>query len=187
MLLQMVKFHSFWSYFSTDLQEHIGHLLTWGIPLSVSYHFAFSYCSWGSQGKNTEVDSVSDGEASVYNAGDPGSVPGLGRFPEEGNGNPLQYSCLESPMDRGAWWAKVHGIAESQTTFSSNKEYWIRNPHHKTYRARPSMCNKNSQAVDDHYMTIYMWHFTSKRKFKWKWLSEHMCRIFSIKMCTSGS
>ena len=47
--------HSFWSYFSTDLQQHIGHLLTWGVPISVSYHFAFSYCSWGSQGKNTEV------------------------------------------------------------------------------------------------------------------------------------
>ena len=47
--------HSFWSYFSTDLQQHTGHLLTWGVPLSVSYHFAFSYCSWGSQGKNTEV------------------------------------------------------------------------------------------------------------------------------------
>ena len=46
---------SFWSYFSTDLQQHIGHLLTWGVPLSVSYHFAFSYCSSGSQGKNTEV------------------------------------------------------------------------------------------------------------------------------------
>ena len=47
--------HSSWSYFSTDLQYHIGHLLRWGVPLSVSYHFAFSFCSWGSQGKNTEV------------------------------------------------------------------------------------------------------------------------------------
>ena len=47
--------HSFWTYFSTDLQEHIEHLPTWGVLLSVSYHFAFSYCSWGSQGKNTEV------------------------------------------------------------------------------------------------------------------------------------
>ena len=46
--------HPFWSYFSTDLQKHIGHQLTWGVPLSVSYHFAFSYCSWGSQVKNTE-------------------------------------------------------------------------------------------------------------------------------------
>ena len=47
--------HSFWSYFSTDLQQHIGHLPTWGVPLSVSYLFAFSYCPWGSQGKNTAV------------------------------------------------------------------------------------------------------------------------------------
>ena len=47
--------HSFWSYFPTDLQQHIGHLPTWGAPLSVSYHLAFSSCSWGSQGKNTEV------------------------------------------------------------------------------------------------------------------------------------
>jgi len=45
----------------------------------------------------------SDSKASVYNAGDPGSSPGLGRSPEEGNGNPLQYYCLENPMDRGAW------------------------------------------------------------------------------------
>ena len=47
--------HSFWSYFSTLLQEHIGHLPTWGVHLSVSYLFVFSYGSWGSQGKNTEV------------------------------------------------------------------------------------------------------------------------------------
>ena len=44
----------------------------------------------------------SDGKASVYNAGDLGSIPGLGRSPEEGNGNPLQYYCLENPMDGGA-------------------------------------------------------------------------------------
>ena len=45
------------------------------------------------------------------NAGDSGLIPGLGRSPEEGNGNPLQYSCLQSPMDRGAWWATVQGVA----------------------------------------------------------------------------
>ena len=45
----------------------------------------------------------SDGKASAYNAGDPGSIPGLRRSPGEGNGNPLLYSCLETPMDRGAW------------------------------------------------------------------------------------
>ena len=46
---------------------------------------------------------------------DEGSIPGLGRSPGEGNGNPLQYSCLENPMDREAWWATVHGVAKSQT------------------------------------------------------------------------
>ena len=46
---------------------------------------------------------------SAYNVGDLGSVPGLGRSPGEGNGNPLQYSYLENPMDGGAWWAIVHG------------------------------------------------------------------------------
>ena len=47
------------------------------------------------------------------NAGDSGSITGLGRSLGEGNGNPLQYSCLENPMDRGAWWATVHGVKNS--------------------------------------------------------------------------
>ena len=53
--------------------------------------------------------------AKAEDAGDGGSVSGLGRTPKGGNGNPPQYSCLENPMDRGAWWATVHGAAESQT------------------------------------------------------------------------
>ena len=58
----------------------------------------------------------SDSKASAYNAGDLGSIPGLGRSPGEGNGNPLQYSCLENPMDGGAWWATlVHGVTKSRT------------------------------------------------------------------------
>ena len=55
-------------------------------------------------------------KASACNVGDLGSIPGSGRSPGEGNGNPLQYSCLENPMDRGACWATVHGVAESDTT-----------------------------------------------------------------------
>ena len=50
------------------------------------------------------------GKESACNAGDRGSIPGSGRSPGEGNGNPLQYSCLENPMDRGAWQAIVHGV-----------------------------------------------------------------------------
>ena len=57
-------------------------------------------------------------KASSCNAGDLGSIPESGRSPGEGNGNPLQYSCLENPMDRGAWRATVHGAAKSQTQLS---------------------------------------------------------------------
>ena len=53
--------------------------------------------------------------ASAGDTGDAGSMPGLGRSPGEGNGNPLQYSCLENPMDRGTWQVKVHGVAKSWT------------------------------------------------------------------------
>ena len=48
-------------------------------------------------------------------AGEAGSIPGLERFPGGGHGSPLEYSCLENPMDRGAWWATVHMVAKSQT------------------------------------------------------------------------
>ena len=57
-------------------------------------------------------------KASAYNAGDLGLILGLGRSTGEGNGNPLQYSCLENPTDRGAWQATVHGVAKSQTRLS---------------------------------------------------------------------
>ena len=56
---------------------------------------------------------------SACSAGDLGLIPGVGRFPEEGNGNPLQYPCLENLMDTGAWWAAVHGVAESPAQLSN--------------------------------------------------------------------
>ena len=65
-----------------------------------------------------KVSDGSTGKESACRAGDTrdtGSVPGLGRSLGEGHGNPLQYSCLENPMDRGAWWATVHGVVQSQT------------------------------------------------------------------------
>ena len=65
----------------------------------------FSYIGGGSVGKQ-----------SACNAGDSGSTHGSGRSPGEGNGNPLQYSCLGNPMDRGAWQATVHGVTESDMT-----------------------------------------------------------------------
>ena len=62
--------------------------------------------------------SSSDGKASACNSGDPDSIPGSGTSPGEGNGYPLQYSCLENPMDRGAWQATVQGVIKSRTRLS---------------------------------------------------------------------
>ena len=64
---------------------------------------------WGSAGKEP-----------ACNVGDLGPIPGLGRSPGEGRGSPLQYSCLENPMDRGAWWAIVHGVTKSRTCLSDS-------------------------------------------------------------------
>ena len=61
----------------------------------------------------------SDGKESACNVGDPSCIPGLGSSPEEGNGYPLQYSCLENSMDGVAWQATVHGVAKSQTRLSN--------------------------------------------------------------------
>ena len=69
----------------------------------LSAHLACSISLQGTGG--------SDGKESACNPGDLGSIPGLGRSPGEGNGNPLQYSCLENPMGRGGWQATVHGAA----------------------------------------------------------------------------
>ena len=60
----------------------------------------------------------SDGKESACIVGDLGLIPGSGRSPRKGNGYPLQYSCLDNPMDRGASWAAVHGVAKSQTQLS---------------------------------------------------------------------
>ena len=62
----------------------------------------------------------SDGKKSARNAGDLGSIHGSGRSPGEGNGCPLQYSCLENPMDKGVWQSMVHRIKKSQTQLSTN-------------------------------------------------------------------
>ena len=80
---------------------------------------------------------ASDGKESACNAGDPGSIPGLGRSSGEGNGNPLQYSCLKNSMDRGAWWAIIpwglneldvpeHSCTHKNKTFQWVKEFNIK-------------------------------------------------------------
>ena len=73
-------------------------------------------CLWGLPWFSMGFPGSPDGKVTAYNAGNPGLIPGSGISSEEGNGNPLQYSCLENPMDREAWQATVHGIAESDMT-----------------------------------------------------------------------
>ena len=71
----------------------------------------------------------SDGKESAFNVGDLGLIPGSGRSSGEGNSNPLQDYCLENPMDTGAWWATVHGLAESQTRLSTHTQSVIKFPY----------------------------------------------------------
>ena len=95
-----------------------------GHDLTTEQHHPFLVCvvfaGWGccffffSQHKG--FPGGSEVKASASNTGGLGSIPGSGRSPGEGNGNPLQCSCLENPMDGGAWWATIHGVAESDTT-----------------------------------------------------------------------
>ena len=75
------------------------------------FHFHTHIHLWGSQ----VALAAKNPPANAGDIKDMGSIPGLERSPEEGNGNPFQYSCLENPMDTGAWWATVHGVAKSQT------------------------------------------------------------------------
>ena len=77
---------------------------------------------------------VSNGKVSACNAGDGGSIPGLVRSPGKGNGNPLQYSCLENSMDKGVWWATVHGVTKSQT--------WLTSSH--THTHIPKTCSEQA-------------------------------------------
>ena len=65
----------------------------------------------------------SDSKESACSAGDLGLIPGLGRSPGEGNGNPLQYCCLGNPMDKGAWWATDHGVSKNQIQLSNTAAY----------------------------------------------------------------
>ena len=88
-------------------------------PLVESYEaglpWALFFLKRHQSGEESGFPGASDGKESACNAGDPGSIPGAGRSSGEGNGYPLQYSCLENSMNREAWQATVHGVVESQT------------------------------------------------------------------------
>ena len=91
------------------------------IPSHLGHHIALSGVPWATQWGGFLHNSA--GEESTCNSGDPGSVPGLGRSPGEGNGSPLQYSCLKNTMDRGAWRATVCGVARVGHDWVTNPIY----------------------------------------------------------------
>ena len=85
--------------------------------VTTGHKWAFESLKWGQPELGCAVDfpGGSDSKESAYNAGDTGLIVESRRCPGEENGYPLQYSCLQNPMDRGAWWATVHGAAKSWT------------------------------------------------------------------------
>ena len=92
-------------------------ILAWRIPWEGSLA-GYSSCSRKESTRlsNCMMTTATDGKESACNAGDPGLIPGLGRTPGEVNGYPVQYSCLENSMDRGAWQATVHRVEEVDAT-----------------------------------------------------------------------
>ena len=100
----------------------LSHLKRTGWPLQVlKIGFVFAFFAWFFKPPMAQADLPhgSAGKESACSAGDVGLITGLRRSPGEGNGNLLQYSCLENPMDRGAWQTTVHGAAKSQTWLSN--------------------------------------------------------------------
>ena len=88
----------------------------------------------GEMGKAIFHECWLSGKESACNTGDLGSIPRLGRSPGVGNGNPLQYSCLENPMERGGWWATVHGVTKSWTRLSRHAHTHTHTPHFEAKR-----------------------------------------------------
>ena len=121
----------------------------------------------------------SDSKASVYNAGDLGLIPGSERSPGEGNGNPLQYYCPENPIDRGAWWATVHGVAKSRTrlsdftftfttlyghsswhpwNYNSNiKDHWSQVSHYDRYNEKVHNIGRITRMWQRHWVSRCCW------------------------------
>ena len=94
---------------------------TWGFPfLHILTDTCYLLSFWWQPLWHVSFPDGSNSKEFACHAGDPGSVPGLGKPPGEGNGNPLQYSCLENSTDRGACWALVHGMTKSRTRLSDS-------------------------------------------------------------------
>ena len=108
-----------WGRKESDTTEQLHfHFLSWGTRFHMQTKNLKTFLKVR-RGHEAHKRSGSYGKASACNAGDPGSIPGSGRSLAEGNGNPLQYPCLENSMDGGAWQATVHGVTKSRTRLSN--------------------------------------------------------------------
>ena len=104
----------------------------------------------------------SDGKESACIVGDLGSIPGWGRSPGEGNGNLLQYSCLENSVDRGAWRATVHGVSKSRTHWKAVSFPEIQSPSARPVCPRPEIRQKGSPCVS--FLCFLMFALQKKKK-----------------------
>ena len=111
-LVRLLSLRLFWN------NSYQGHQALVLLELTQHLHSEDSPWKPSALGFSKGFPGGSEVKVSACSAGDLGSIPGSGRSPGEGNGNPLQYSCLENPMDGGAWWATVHGITKSRTWLS---------------------------------------------------------------------
>ena len=110
----------------------------------------------------------SEVKASACNEGDLGSIPGSGRSPGEGNGNPLQYPCLENPMDGGAWWATVHGVAKGRTWLSDFTFTFLIKLFSLKHLIKEMKCFKGN-------FYMHFFPFSLPQVHQRHWMLSHMC------------
>ena len=129
----------------------------------------------------------SDGKASAYNAGDPGSILGLGRSSGEGNGNPLQCSCLENSRDGEAWWAAVYGVAQSRTRLK-----WLSSSSYaflQIFMSLQLFQNSLNKTWDFFNFMCMLCHFSHVQLFATVWTVAHqalLSLVFSRQEYWSG-
>ena len=114
----------------------------------------------------------SEVKASAWNVGDLGLIPGSGRSPGEGNGNPLQYSCLENPMDGGAWWATVHRAAKSRKRLSDftshGRQSQLNQQEYNSYACTWSRCVESMTQMPPVLLLWVKWVFQHGNKLLMK-------------------
>ena len=115
----------------------------------------------------------SEVKASAYDVGDLGLIPGSGRSPGEGDGNPLQYFCLEDPMDGGAWWATVHGVSKSRTRLSDLTLLSLLIDVQEILFSNIFFLSLSLPLFHPHFFTFLTWTF---------WIREHTCEKLKNKI-----